>query len=241
MRSGAEPRNGCRRRDGVMRTPVRRAVAATILVVATAASGSASGPQEAKSKSEPTRVPAASTRAEPAHQPYSAADVHFMSGMIPHHAQAVLIAGWAASHGARSDVRILCERIVVGQRDEIALMQSWLRERDQKVPEATATHMKMSMNGMEHDMLMPGMLSEEQLAQLDKARGPEFDRLFLTFMIKHHEGALTMVEQLLASYGAAQDDVIFKFSSDIVADQSTEIDRMQKMLESSPSGAAGQK
>ncbi len=96
------------------------------------------------------------------------------------------------------------------------------------MPEATATHMKMSMNGIEHDMLMPGMLSEEQLAQLDKARGPEFDRLFLTFMIKHHEGALTMVEQLLASYGAAQDDVIFKFSSDIVADQSTEIDRMQQ-------------
>jgi uncharacterized protein (DUF305 family) len=186
-------------------------------------------------------VPPASTQAEPAHQPYSAADVHFMSGMIPHHAQAVLIAGWAPSHGARSDVRILCERIVVGQRDEIALMQSWLRERGQKVPEATATHMKMSMNGMEHDMLMPGMLSEEQLAQLDKARGPEFDRLFLTFMIKHHEGALTMVEQLLASYGAAQDDVIFKFSSDVVADQSTEIDRMQKMLEGSPPGAASQK
>ena len=206
-----------RRRDGVRRTPVRRAAAALIIVAATAASGSAVGPQGAKS--EPSRVPAASTKAEPAQQPYSAADVHFMSGMIPHHAQAVLIAGWAASHGARSDVRILCERIVVGQRDEIALMQSWLRDRGQKVPEATATHMKMSMNGMEHDMLMPGMLSEEQLAQLDKARGAEFDRLFLTFMIKHHEGALTMVEQLLASYGAAQDDVIFKFSSDIVADQ----------------------
>ena len=68
-------------------------------------------------------------------------------------------------------------------------MQSWLRDRGQKVPEATATHMRMSMNGMEHDMLMPGMLTEEQLAQLDKARGAEFDRLFLTFMIKHHQGA----------------------------------------------------
>ena len=93
------------------------------------------------------------------------------------------------------------------------------------------------MNGMEHDMLMPGMMSDEQLAQLDKARGPEFDRLFLTFMIRHHEGALAMVEQLFGSYGAAQDDVIFKFSSDIVADQSTEIDRMQKMLEGPPAGA----
>ena len=152
--------------------------AALLFAVATAASASAAGPQDAKP--EPSRLPAASTRMEPAQQPYSAADVHFMSGMIPHHAQAVLIAGWAASHGARSDVRILCERIVVGQRDEIALMQNWLRDRSQKVPEATATHMKMSMNGMEHDMLMPGMLSEEQLAQLDKARGPEFDRLFLT-------------------------------------------------------------
>ena len=209
----------------------RRAAAALLIVVATAAA-QAGGPQD--TKAEPSRVPPASTKGEPAQQPYSAADVHFMSGMIPHHAQAVLIAGWAASHGARPDVRILCERIVVGQRDEIALMQGWLRDRDQKVPEATATHMKMSMNGMEHDMLMPGMLTEAQLAELDKARGPEFDRLFLTFMIKHHEGAITMVEELLASYGAAQDDVIFTFSSDIVADQSTEIDRMQKMLDSLP-------
>lgn len=158
------------------------------------------------------------------------ADVHFMSGMIPHHAQAVLIAGWAASHGARSDVRILCERIVVGQRDEIALMQTWLSDRGQTVPDANATHMRMVMNGMEHDMLMPGMLSDEELARLDKARGPEFDRLFLTSMIKHHEGAITMVEELLAAFGAAQDEVVFRFSSDVYADQTTEIDRMYKML-----------
>jgi len=163
-------------------------------------------------------------------QPYVEADVQFMAGMIPHHAQAVLIAGWAPSHGARPDLKILCERIVVAQRDEIAMMQSWLRDRGQKVPDATSTKMHMSMNGMEHDMLMPGMLTDEQLAELDKARGERFDRLFLNAMIRHHQGAITMVEQLFASYGTAQDDVIFRFASDVVADQSTEIERMQKML-----------
>src|SRR4249919_610367 len=99
----------------------------------------------------------------------NSADVHFMSGMIPHHAQAVLIAGWAASHGARQDVRILCERIVVGQRDEIATMRNWLRDRGRPVPDANATKHKMVMNGMEMDMLMPGMLTDDQLAALDKA------------------------------------------------------------------------
>ena len=164
-------------------------------------------------------------------QPYSAADVDFMQGMIPHHAQAVLIAGWAASHGARADVRILCERIVVAQRDEIAFMRNWLRDRGQVVPAADATHHRMKMNGVEHDMLMPGMLSAADLAALDKARGPEWDRLFLIAMIKHHEGALQMAEDLFAAYGALQDDDVYKFVSDLQADQSTEIERMQKMLD----------
>ncbi len=163
-------------------------------------------------------------------QPASEADVYFMSGMIPHHAQAVKIAAWAPTHGASNALRILCERIVVGQRDEIELMQTWLRDRGQKVPAADATHMRMSMNGMEHDMLMPGMLNDEELAQLDAARGVEFDRLFLKAMIKHHEGAISMVDQLFASHSALQDDVIFKFANDVYADQTTEIDRMQKML-----------
>jgi uncharacterized protein (DUF305 family) len=166
--------------------------------------------------------------------PYSDADVEFMSGMIPHHAQAVIMAGWAPTHGARKDVAILCERIVVGQRDEIALMQQWLRERGLPVPDATSTrhHMKMA-GGMEHDMLMPGMLTDEEMAALDRARGPEFDRLFLEGMIKHHQGAIGMVETLLASYGAAQDETVFKFSNDVQADQSVEIDVMRKMLEDS--------
>ena len=162
--------------------------------------------------------------------PYSQADVDFMTGMIPHHAQAVLIAGWAASHGARPDVAILCERQVVAQRDEIEFMRNWLRDRGEVVPAADATHHRMKMNGVEHDMLMPGMLTPEQFAALDKARGPEWDRLFLTFMIRHHEGAIKMVDALFASYGALQDDDVYKLATDIHADQTIEIERMQKML-----------
>jgi uncharacterized protein (DUF305 family) len=162
--------------------------------------------------------------------PYSEADIEFMSGMIPHHAQAVLIAGWAGSHGARPDVRVLCERIVVGQRDEIETMRTWLRDRGQVVPDANATHHRMKMNGVEHDMLMPGMLTPEELARLDQARGPEWDRRFLDAMIRHHQGALKMVDDLYGAHGALQDEDVFKFVSDLYADQTTEIERMQKML-----------
>ena len=163
-------------------------------------------------------------------QPFSEADVYFISGMIPHHAQAVLIAGWAPSHGASADVQKLCERIIVSQRDEIKWMQNWLSERGQEVPEATATHHKMKMGDHLHDMLMPGMLTEEDLKQLDKARGKDFDRMFLKFMIKHHEGAISMVEDLFKSYGAAQDDATYQFASDVFADQTAEIEAMSKML-----------
>ena len=158
------------------------------------------------------------------------ADVHFMSGMIPHHAQAVLIAGWAESHGARPDIVRLCERIVVGQRDEIETMRNWLRDRGEDVPAADATHHRMKMNGVEHDMLMPGMLTAEDLAQLDKARSADWDTLFLKAMIHHHEGALKMVDDLFESHGAMQDEDVYKFVSDMYADQTAEIERMQKML-----------
>jgi uncharacterized protein (DUF305 family) len=176
--------------------------------------------------------PAPEPKARPdlVRQPYSQADVDFMSGMIPHHAQAVVMAGWAGSHGARPELRILCERILVGQRDEIEFMRNWLRDRGETVPDANATHHRMKMNGVEHDMLMPGMLSPEEMAQLDKARGSEWDRRFLAGMIKHHQGAIKMVDDLFASYGALQDDDVYKFASDIHADQSIEIERMEKML-----------
>jgi len=111
-------------------------------------------------------------------------------------------------------------------------MQNWLRDRGLPVPDATSTRMKMKMNGMEHEMLMPGMLTDEEMGELDRARGPDFDRLFLIGMIKHHQGAIDMVDTLFKSYGAAQDEMIFKFANDVYADQSIEIDRMNKMLES---------
>jgi uncharacterized protein (DUF305 family) len=162
---------------------------------------------------------------------HTAADVHFMSGMIHHHAQAVLIARWAPSHGASAELQRLCERIAVAQTDEIALMQTWLRDKNEPVPEASdAGPMTMKMDGMEHEMLMPGMLSAEDLKQLDASSGAEFDKLFLKFMIRHHEGALTMVEELLASPGAAQDETVFRFQSDVFADQTTEIRVMKQML-----------
>ena len=162
--------------------------------------------------------------------PYADADVDFMSGMIPHHAQAVVMAGWAPSHGARPDVAVLCERIVVAQRDEIAMMREWLGDRGLEVPDATSTRHKMKMDGQVHEMLMPGMLSDEEMAALDKARGAEFDRLFLEGMITHHQGAIDMVDVLFKAYGAAQDETVFKFASDVYADQGIEIARMREML-----------
>ena len=92
----------------------------------------------------------------------------------------------------------------------------------------------MMMGGVEHEMLMPGMLTETQLAELDAARGPQFDQLFLTYMIQHHRGAVTMVRELFATYGAAQNETVFKFASDVSVDQSTEIARMERMLAALP-------
>ena len=153
-----------------------------------------------------------------------------MSGMISHHAQAIKMARWAPSHGASPAVLTLAGRIINAQNDEIVLMQNWLRDRRQPVPEANPAGMKMVMNGEEHFMLMPGMLTEAQLQQLDQARGTEFDRLFLTFMIQHHQGAVAMVKELFGSYGAGVDDLVFKFASDVNIAQTTEIARMEKML-----------
>lgn len=193
-----------------------------------AAQGAMPGAPRVLSQAELRRAPVREA------QKASPADVAFFQGMIPHHAQAVLIAGWAASHGARDDVRILCERIVVGQRDEINLMQSWLRTHGEEVPPANKMTMKMKMNGMVMEMSMPGMLNDAQLAALDKARGSDFDRLFLTAMIAHHEGAVSMVNELLASHNPANDDLVYKMASDVYADQTTEIERMTKMLATVP-------
>lgn len=149
---------------------------------------------------------------------HTAADVHFMAGMIAHHAQAVRIGGWGVDtiHAASPAIRAMCGRMLVAQRDEIAILEAWLRER--------------GIAPADHEMRMPGMLTPEQLARLEAARGAEFDRLFLTFMIEHHRGAIAMVDQLLATPGAAQDGLVFQFAADVHADQTAEIERMQRQL-----------
>lgn len=204
-----------------------------VAVALTVVSRDAAAQQTALTPPRPS--PAAQAAANSGRPPWSAADVQFMSGMIGHHAQAVVMAGWAASHGANASVRAMSERIVVGQNDEIALMQRWLRERQLPVPDADPRGMPMA--GMDHTMLKPGMLTAGQMAQLDRARGTEFDRLFLMGMIQHHQGALAMVDELLAANGASQDDFVYKFATDVSADQSTEIERMGRMLAALPPGA----
>ena len=173
----------------------------------------------------------ARAREDSARIPYTAADVHFMSGMISHHAQAIAMAKWAYTHKASASVQTLAGRVINAQTDEIAIMQQWLADRQQPIPEPDPAGMKMNMGGMSHVMLMPGMLSEAQMKQLDAARGKEFDRLFLTFMIQHHTGAVDMVKTLFSTHASGQNDIVFKFASDVNTDQTTEIARMEKMLE----------
>ena len=167
-------------------------------------------------------------------RPYTKADIEFMSGMIHHHAQAVKMANWCPTHDANRSLSIFCRRIATAQTAEIGLMQDWLKYRNQPVPEPNPRGMVHTMGGMQHVIPMPGMLSDAQMAQLDSARGIEFDRLFLMRMIQHHEGAIAMVDSLFNTPSAAQDEVVFKFANDVHADQSTEIDRMKQMLEALP-------
>jgi uncharacterized protein (DUF305 family) len=195
-----------------------------------AASGSANPTTGGPTAEQSELAAIEKARSDSARLPYTAADIHFMSGMIGHHAQAIKMAGWCESHGASSSVQTLCKRIINAQQDEIGTMQRWLADRRQPVPEPDPNGMKMDMGGMQHTMLMPGMLTPEQMQQLDAARGTEFDRLFLTFMIQHHRGAVQMVKELFATPGAGQDELVFKFASDVNVDQTTEIARMQRML-----------
>jgi uncharacterized protein (DUF305 family) len=211
------------------RTP--RLIPAALATALVATVGCASG-----GRSEAARpAPAPPAKVGIAAIKHTAADASFMRGMIHHHAQAVVMAKWAPTHGAGADLQRFAERVVVAQQDEIALMQTWLREKGEPVPEPTPGPMRMTMpDGTAHDMLMPGMLSEAELKQLDAARGAEFDRLFLTFMIRHHEGALDMVEELFAAKGAGQDEDTFRLASDVFADQTTEIRVMKEMLATRP-------
>ena len=229
------------------RTPVALvAVAAVVLQgCATAGSGAPApttnpAPAPVAAPAEPTRPSTARAaelealyraRAEAAREHYHEADVHFMTGMIGHHGQALVMSGFAPDNDASPTIQTLCARIINAQKDEIAVMQEWLADRDLPVPQLHTEGGQFMVHGPEHAMHMPGMLSPAQLDELRHARGPDFDRLFLRYMIMHHEGAVTMVEELFAVDGAAQGDFVFKLASDIQADQASEITRMKLMLE----------
>jgi len=155
---------------------------------------------------------------------YSEADVTFMADMIPHHHQALVMSALVAERTGRNEMTELAERISASQEDEIAFMQEWLRDRGEAVPDP-ADHDAMHTH---HDMA--GMASPEEMAELEAAGGPDFDRLFLELMIDHHQGAITMVEELIDTSGSAQDPVLFEFTTDVVNDQESEIERMTAML-----------
>jgi uncharacterized protein (DUF305 family) len=151
------------------------------------------------------------------------ADIRFMQGMIGHHAQALEMTALLPSRTARADMRLMGQRIELSQADEIKFMERWLQTRGQVVPDSHAHHTPDAV-------LMPGMLTPDELARLAAAAGTEFDRLFLEFMIKHHDGALIMVNDLFTTEGAGQEAEIFAFASDVDTDQRIEIDRMSALL-----------
>ncbi len=211
-----------------------RALALAVSLSATA-SAQATPKSATPARSASDRSIRAKVRADSVLRPYTPADVNFMQGMIHHHAQAILISKWAPTHQASPSVQVLCGRIINAQRDDIHLMQAWLKDRGKTVPKADTLPMAMAMPGMDHgamdhSTMMPGMLSDTQLQQLDAARGAEFDRLFLSFMIQHHNGAIVMVKELFGTNGAGQDQTVFKFAADVNVDQTTEVERMRKML-----------
>lgn len=165
---------------------------------------------------------------------FTQADVKFMTGMIAHHAQALVMSRLAPENNASADIQRLAARIINAQKDEIATMQQWLKDRDQPVPRFTieGLNLKVKISGKPYTMYkkMQGVLSDQQLQELGEAKGKAFDRLFLKYMIEHHSGAVHMVTNLFGTDGAAQDEQAFRLASDIQVDQRTEIERMRLML-----------
>jgi uncharacterized protein (DUF305 family)/nicotinamide riboside kinase len=172
----------------------------------------------------------AKARADSAKLPYTTADVAFMQGMISHHAQAIAMSRLAPTRTTNRAILTLASRIINAQEDEIRIMQTWLADRQQPVQEARPMGMRHEMEGMTHDMLMPGMLSEEEVLALGRARDTAFDELFLRKMIQHHRGAVSMVATLFATPGGGEELTVFKFAADVNVDQTTEIARMELML-----------
>ena len=180
----------------------------------------------------PSKTLPSSTRATL--PPRSTADVQFMQGMIQHHAQAVEMTAMIPSHTQNKDLRSLGARISTSQSDEIKFMKRWLAARGESIPKTMSNAPGMDMPGMdmprESMALMPGMLTPQQMEALRKAKGTEFDRLFLSGMIQHHNGALTMVKDLFDTAGAGQDAELFNFATDADNTQRAEIKIMETML-----------
>jgi uncharacterized protein (DUF305 family) len=173
---------------------------------------------------QPSRVITAAAAADVSKVDYIDADIKFIQGMIGQHAQALEMVALIPTHTTRDALRLLGERIDISQKDEIQMMQQWLSARGQQVPGLNAMHAHGAT-------LMPGMLTEEEMARLARAKDAEFDRLFLEGMIKHHEGALIMVKELFAMSGAGQEVSIFSFANDVDIDQRMEIQRMGALLD----------
>ncbi len=169
-------------------------------------------------------------RVDSARARFTHADARFVTGMIGHHAQAIVMARLAATNDAGQPVRVLAARIINAQEDEIALMQQWLRDRKLAVPEVHIVGTTLMLHGAGDAVHAFGMLSAAEIAGLERAHGVEFDRLFLQYMIRHHRGAVAMVRDLVQTDGAARDPMLFKLASDIQADQLAEIGRMQHLL-----------
>ena len=193
---------------------------------------------------QPTRtLPASTTATLP---PSSAKDVEFMQGMIMHHAQAVEMTALIESHTTNKNLRLLGARISHSQSEEIKFMKRWLEARraptEMPMPKMSGMDMPgMNMPGMNtssQPMLMPGMLTPKQMEALRKAKGAEFDQLFLTGMIQHHGGALIMVKDLFDTAGAGQDAELFNFTTDVDSGQRAEIRIMQAMLQAFPKKSA---
>jgi uncharacterized protein (DUF305 family) len=209
---------------------VRYQIAATLLAAVAAAScRSAAGVTapppivQPGAPGQPSHVIAAAQARDLSQVQFTGADIKFMQGMIGHHAQAVEMVALVPGRTSSEDVRKLALRIDVSQKDEMNMMREWLLARGQQIPDPRAHHMMGTM-------LMPGMLTAEEMERLAAAKGAEFDRLFLEGMIRHHGGAIAMVHDLFATEGAGQTPEIFSYASDVDADQRMEIDRMGSML-----------
>ncbi len=212
-----------------MRAVSAPTVAVLLLAVAATTScqttGAGTGPPivQPGAPGAPSRVITAAMAVDLSGVQHTAADVRFMQGMIGHHAQALDMTALVPARSSREDMGMIALRITLSQEDEIRMMEGWLEVRAEEVPGVRDHHEPGAT-------LMPGMLTAEEMSRLGEATGAAFDRLFLESMIKHHEGALIMVDELFSTVGAGQESIISAFASDVVADQRAEMDRMTGLL-----------